>query len=237
MSDSARTFTYVGGRSNKWWRIYTPKVHEDQQWPKDWAVKVEYGRTGTEGQSHVKVFYAQSAARHYYESKISEKMSKGYKEKTVIIGTAPSSTMTLPKAVKTNFDIATFLNKARASIDKFRINHPEVDACWNQAEPIMAALAQKCPPPTDMHPYDYIETLYNWHYNGPKVWPGDWKKGKNGGMAMVLPKKAPCQHTTITKMGNNSYKCTACGNVVELDMPKDQVATEQRARRFFDLGA
>ena len=71
-----RRFTYVGGTSKKFWEVAPPEQVEENEW----IVRVNFGRIGTGGQEHVKVFYSRWSARHYHEKKISEKLAKGYKE-------------------------------------------------------------------------------------------------------------------------------------------------------------
>jgi predicted DNA-binding WGR domain protein len=72
-------YEYIGGSSRKFWEV----------WPVDettnghcWTVRVRYGRLGTAGQTHTKVFSYETAARRYRDEKIVEKVTKGYVLKT-----------------------------------------------------------------------------------------------------------------------------------------------------------
>lgn len=66
-------YEYRGGGSNKYWEIFQPMTIND-----DWVVDVRFGRIGTSGQSHRKVFGSKWSADRYYDSKVEEKLRKGY---------------------------------------------------------------------------------------------------------------------------------------------------------------
>lgn len=72
-----RRFTFVAGRSSKFWNIHEPRHVADQD---SWIVRVDFGRIGTAGQRHVKIFGTRWGAEAYYNSKIVEKRLKGYVE-------------------------------------------------------------------------------------------------------------------------------------------------------------
>jgi predicted DNA-binding WGR domain protein len=72
-----RKFHFIGGKSSKFWQIYEPM---DVGGGHQFAVKVEYGRIGSSGQNHTKVFWNQTAALKYYEKIIAKKLDKGYVE-------------------------------------------------------------------------------------------------------------------------------------------------------------
>lgn len=86
MTPKAR-YEFVGGTSNKFWEIEKPNV---QQAVGTFSVRVRFGRIGTEGQSHINVFYAPQNAEAYYNKKVNEKLAKGYK----IVSTNVSSIKT-----------------------------------------------------------------------------------------------------------------------------------------------
>jgi predicted DNA-binding WGR domain protein len=67
---SKRRFTYVEGRSDKFWEIVVDGAE----------VSVRFGRNGTSGQSERKVFPAAGEAARHAECKIQEKLHKGYRE-------------------------------------------------------------------------------------------------------------------------------------------------------------
>jgi len=66
-------YEYRGGGSNKYWEIFKPLTIND-----DWVVDVIFGRIGTSGQSHRKIFASKWRADHYHDSKVEEKLRKGY---------------------------------------------------------------------------------------------------------------------------------------------------------------
>lgn len=71
-----RRFTCTRNGANKFWEISEPsQIFKDM-----WSVDVRFGRIGTTGQPHRKVFSSKFAARNHYIKKISEKLSKGYNE-------------------------------------------------------------------------------------------------------------------------------------------------------------
>jgi DNA ligase 1 len=65
-----RRFTYVEGRSDKFWEIAVAGAE----------VTVHFGRNGTTGQSERKVFASPAEAARHAEKKIGEKLKKGYRE-------------------------------------------------------------------------------------------------------------------------------------------------------------
>jgi predicted DNA-binding WGR domain protein len=80
-------YEYVGGSSRKFWEIEKPRC-ADGKWG-DWLVTVVFGRIGTAGQSHTKVFGSKWTAESYYSSKVSEKVGKGYVPKGKIATVSP----------------------------------------------------------------------------------------------------------------------------------------------------
>lgn len=74
---SIRRFTYVKDSSRKFWEIHAPK-----QINNTWSVQVHFGRIGTAGQYHTKLFTGKSRwyADKFYNGKIAEKLAKGYSE-------------------------------------------------------------------------------------------------------------------------------------------------------------
>jgi predicted DNA-binding WGR domain protein/ribosomal protein L37AE/L43A len=69
-------YEFIGGSSAKFWEVDTPFEVENK-----WAVRVVFGRLGTVGNVHVKLFGSYSQARIYYDNKVWEKKNKGYKLK------------------------------------------------------------------------------------------------------------------------------------------------------------
>lgn len=72
-----RTFHCTRGRSRKFWSV---DVDEPASAPPCAVVRVQFGRIGTAGQSHIKIFNTAWAATRYYHAKISEKLGKDYYE-------------------------------------------------------------------------------------------------------------------------------------------------------------
>lgn len=75
-------YEFIGGTSKKFWEIEKPFASQGQ-----WAVRVHFGRIGTEGQNHINVFYSENGANAYYTKKVNEKLGKGYKNVSTIIPT------------------------------------------------------------------------------------------------------------------------------------------------------
>lgn len=69
-SASTRTFEYKDDKSSKFWEVTLA----------DTTVTVRYGKTGTNGQSHQKVFADSTVASKHAEKMIAEKTGKGYLE-------------------------------------------------------------------------------------------------------------------------------------------------------------
>ncbi len=67
-------YEFIGGTSKKFWEVVEP-----YEFNGSWAVKVYFGRIGTEGQTNIKVCWSATAAKQYYDRKIDEKLKKGYK--------------------------------------------------------------------------------------------------------------------------------------------------------------
>ena len=65
-----RRFEFVGGSSAKFWEVEFSGT----------AVKVNYGRLGTRGQSSTKLFPDAIAATKHAEKLVGEKLGKGYVE-------------------------------------------------------------------------------------------------------------------------------------------------------------
>jgi predicted DNA-binding WGR domain protein len=65
-----RRFEFIGGASDKFWEISV----------KGKEVQVRFGRNGTHGQSEVKSFSDEAKAQKHAESRIAEKLRKGYRE-------------------------------------------------------------------------------------------------------------------------------------------------------------
>jgi predicted DNA-binding WGR domain protein len=76
MPTAMRRFTCIGGTARKFWEVAEPEQVEDNEW----IVRVRFGRIGKGHQEHVKAFYARFGARNYYQTKVTEKLRKGYKE-------------------------------------------------------------------------------------------------------------------------------------------------------------
>lgn len=70
-------YEYVSESSRKFWEIYP--VDQDGG---DFIVRVRFGRLGTSGQEHIKVFSYSSGAARYRQEKITEKVRKGYRLKS-----------------------------------------------------------------------------------------------------------------------------------------------------------
>ena len=66
-----RSFTFTEGTSNKFWNI-------DLQGTK---FTVTFGKVGTNGQTQVKTFPDEAAARKEHDKLVAEKVKKGYVEK------------------------------------------------------------------------------------------------------------------------------------------------------------
>jgi predicted DNA-binding WGR domain protein len=81
-----RYFEFQDGTSNKFWEV---ELQETQ-------MTVRFGRSGTQGQSQVKVFESAEKASKAYEKLIAEKTGKGYQERTA--ATLSSATMPAPAA-------------------------------------------------------------------------------------------------------------------------------------------
>lgn len=73
-----RSFKYVGGVSDKYWKISTPLKIDDNQY----AIVRKWGRTGSKGQTQSRVFAYHSSAITFRDSKIAEKLREGYVENT-----------------------------------------------------------------------------------------------------------------------------------------------------------
>jgi len=67
-----RSFQFIGGKSKKFWEIVCDGTEVITRW----------GRIGTEGQGLRKWFCFEGQARAYVETKIAEKLDKGYVEVT-----------------------------------------------------------------------------------------------------------------------------------------------------------
>lgn len=78
-------YEFIGGTSKKYWEIEEPFAPS----PGQWAVKVRFGRIGTDGQHHINAFYTAAGAQNYYAKKVAEKLGKGYKtsKKPILMGT------------------------------------------------------------------------------------------------------------------------------------------------------
>jgi predicted DNA-binding WGR domain protein len=74
-----RRFEFVGGKSSKYWEIDSP--HQTEEDYTSWLVHVHYGRIGTDGQHHTKVFGTEWQAEQYYKQIVAKKVDKGYEEK------------------------------------------------------------------------------------------------------------------------------------------------------------
>lgn len=88
-------YEYIGGSSRKFWEI--DPVH--QEGDDEWVVRVKFGRLGTAGQTHSKVFGWKTAAERYRTSKVEEKLRKGYTLKNApkpIQKAQPTFTQTVP---------------------------------------------------------------------------------------------------------------------------------------------
>ena len=69
-----RHFEFIGGNSAKFWEIEVEGT----------AVKVRYGRLGTQGQVSDKSFPDEAAAQKHAEKLIQEKTGKGYVEQAAV---------------------------------------------------------------------------------------------------------------------------------------------------------
>jgi len=78
---SKHYYEYIGGNSKKFWQIEEPFIGSDA---KSWVVRVHFGRIGTAGQHHYKVFWSPLKAQIYYGQKVDEKLRKGYKYVSLI---------------------------------------------------------------------------------------------------------------------------------------------------------
>lgn len=67
-------YEFIGGSSRKFWEVEPVRQEGDSEW----VVRVRFGRLGTSGQTHSKVFSYCSAANRYRAEKIEEKRRKGY---------------------------------------------------------------------------------------------------------------------------------------------------------------
>ena len=72
MAKKTRTFEYVDGKTSKFWTITTNGK----------GYTVNYGKTGTNGQTTTKDFDSDEACQKAAEKVIKEKTGKGYVEKT-----------------------------------------------------------------------------------------------------------------------------------------------------------
>lgn len=79
---SKTRYEFIGGTSKKFWEIEEVSESNGQ-----WAVRVHFGRIGTDGQNHINVFYSKAGAQAHYDKKVAEKLGKGYKNVSVIIPT------------------------------------------------------------------------------------------------------------------------------------------------------
>lgn len=70
-----KRYEYIGGSSRKFWEI-DPVHREDDD---IFVVRVKFGRIGTAGQTHTKIFSYSTSADRYRDGKIEEKLRKGYK--------------------------------------------------------------------------------------------------------------------------------------------------------------
>jgi len=75
-------YEFVGGTSRKFWEINEPYVVPHAQTGPEWIVEIRYGRIGTEGRPHTRVFWSQSGALNYYTAKTNEKLREGYQRRT-----------------------------------------------------------------------------------------------------------------------------------------------------------
>lgn len=66
-------YEFRGGGSNKFWEIFKPIRLNDS-----YVVDVVFGRIGTSGQPHRKVFLSKWRADTYHDGKVAEKLKKGY---------------------------------------------------------------------------------------------------------------------------------------------------------------
>ncbi len=69
-----RSLRYTDGKSDKFWTIVLDACSH----------RVQYGRTGTAGQTQTKEFPTEAAAQKSYEKLVAEKLKKGYVEETAI---------------------------------------------------------------------------------------------------------------------------------------------------------
>lgn len=118
-----RRFTYVGGSSSKFWEINKPIALPNNAGGSYWSVRVRFGRIGTVGQGHNKIFNYKYAAVLYHDAKIHEKLNKGYKE------TLLSTVYTINSALV-------------ASKAKLNFAHKEQEAYFNEPKPFLKAKAE-----------------------------------------------------------------------------------------------
>jgi predicted DNA-binding WGR domain protein len=68
-------FEFKSDKSNKFWIVSDPILWVGG----NYGITVKFGKIGTIGQSHSKIFTSQKQAAHYRASKQQEKVAKGYK--------------------------------------------------------------------------------------------------------------------------------------------------------------
>lgn len=85
-----RYFEYISGSHYKFWEI----IQDDK------VVNVHYGRIGTKGQTQVKNFPSDWAARSHAEKIIQEKIGKGYVEKPgKVSGATAQAPLVMPQVM------------------------------------------------------------------------------------------------------------------------------------------
>ncbi len=169
---SRRFFTLVEGTSNKFWAITLEGSSH----------AVEFGRTGTTGQSSRKEFGTEAEAKASHDKLVAEKIKKGYVEQPgdssatdpTVTASVPAKTKTKPKTKAEEpepvADVASeTLVLAERSLDLEPMDW--VWASWKPFEPVV---------PPKPKPFDRAKTMAQLKKaaSGDYFYPWDWSKAK-----------------------------------------------------------
>jgi predicted DNA-binding WGR domain protein len=131
-----RKFECTEGKSNKYWDIAKPYEigKGGSAVSSEWIVRVRYGRIGTSGQTHSKVFPMSFQAHDYYDRKIIEKVAKGYVEHQGIKVAKPKAAV-----IKKTFDLDDVVAECEHSNLSRKGNSWKCWTCGHTVELMMEA--------------------------------------------------------------------------------------------------